>query len=1042
MRNNITRHIDIVTSARIFGVLFVILLFIPIQTYAQEDGLVIPDEPVTSEEVLGIEDFILDVLEEGLGLAEDPEEEVSAVLEPPTYVTSLIKNNYQVKEKINISVKNLTEEEAESLDLLIENVRGRGINALVTKEYVNEQLVFTINPEVGVTPGKYRVKVVNTTNNKILSEQDFTWGILAINTNKSIYLPDESVKIAMTVLDEEGSIVCNAQVQLDVKAPWGQVTKLSTEEGSVLTNGECNVGSATNNPDYAADYLATDVGRYLITLTATTQSGTYVIKDRFEVRESVPFDVERLAPTRIYPPEQYPVRFKIKANKQFSGKIVESVPQEFQIREVEGGSVIAHSSISSLPESYDPFKEHGIGELILPFIGEYIQTQGFGDQLDGHGMELVYKRSGMDGHDGLDFAMPKGTPIVAVDEGKVILAEENWIYGHTVVIQHSWGRTYYGHLDKISVPEGVVIQKGQVMGLSGNTGLSTGPHLHFSLKPNTFDTDNLYYGKVDPAPYLGLASVDEDLSQADFPLDAKAIVWNVNVAKGASFEIGYDYKAPNRSPYIYSIGQLQFITAEVDTSTEAARFDVPTTGLGSGDPASEFILGEASGSAELSLIDVEQDVPSASDSAENVIEAVLVEEEAILGQVIFEEIRQWQIAADSTADISVQRNIMDVDTSQISQNSPNDFTKFSSLESTFVRNLNNGKLSSKLTAGTSYNAIDLSGSLKLNDSSSILFEKQTSSGASATTFSWESWEYNGATGGPNEFKVISRNTVILEAGARGVKLDNVPSNINKAIPFITGVRSSQTNDLGSSTAIAWLSDEDILHVERGSGTNGTAKVDVVTVEFTGSNWKVSHGDSGEISGDNGSLALVESADGITQGGGQVGDWGNAIIFHGYRSGSTTLNRDTDLLATYKPGGVSTVNFAFNSDHKDELNGRHFVHVLKNDIMSVTRLLDQGDKINSSNLNISSANLKDLYSTSSQLSCSVGAASDFGSGIRNGRITSTANYEHSSIGTAKDLSCEIQIIDLFGVKNTQEVTLNQVMRHGQSLVGGNEGGFVF
>lgn len=64
------------------------------------------------------------------------------------------------------------------------------------------------------------------------------------------------------------------------------------------------------------------------------------------------------------------------------------------------------------------------------------------------------------------------------------------------------GKSYYGHLSKISVAEGEMIARGGAIGLSGNTGLSTGPHLHFGVKPNSAQMDNGYYGKVDPAPYL------------------------------------------------------------------------------------------------------------------------------------------------------------------------------------------------------------------------------------------------------------------------------------------------------------------------------------------------------------------------------------------------------------------------------------------------------------------------------------------------------------------------------------------------------------
>ena len=74
-------------------------------------------------------------------------------------------------------------------------------------------------------PGKYKL-IVNNRNNKF--EQDFSWGVLAINPDKSIYMPNETVVLAMAVLDDEGNMVCDADVKLRIKAPDGVITDVST----------------------------------------------------------------------------------------------------------------------------------------------------------------------------------------------------------------------------------------------------------------------------------------------------------------------------------------------------------------------------------------------------------------------------------------------------------------------------------------------------------------------------------------------------------------------------------------------------------------------------------------------------------------------------------------------------------------------------------------------------------------------------------------------------------------------------------------------
>jgi murein DD-endopeptidase MepM/ murein hydrolase activator NlpD len=98
-------------------------------------------------------------------------------------------------------------------------------------------------------------------------------------------------------------------------------------------------------------------------------------------------------------------------------------------------------------------------------------------------------------HTGLDIAAPYGKPIMAADTGEVIFAGWWDGYGKAIVIDH--GRAYttvYGHMSRLYMQVGQRVEKGQVIGLVGSTGYSTGPHLHFEIRVN---------GRpVDPLPYL------------------------------------------------------------------------------------------------------------------------------------------------------------------------------------------------------------------------------------------------------------------------------------------------------------------------------------------------------------------------------------------------------------------------------------------------------------------------------------------------------------------------------------------------------------
>jgi murein DD-endopeptidase MepM/ murein hydrolase activator NlpD len=86
-------------------------------------------------------------------------------------------------------------------------------------------------------------------------------------------------------------------------------------------------------------------------------------------------------------------------------------------------------------------------------------------------------------HQGLDYAVPEGTPVAAVNSGTVVLAQPLYFEGNCVVLDHGQGLlTLYMHLSKIEVKEGDRVTGGQKLGVSGGTGRATGPHLHVAVR--------------------------------------------------------------------------------------------------------------------------------------------------------------------------------------------------------------------------------------------------------------------------------------------------------------------------------------------------------------------------------------------------------------------------------------------------------------------------------------------------------------------------------------------------------------------------------
>ncbi|MEO5649923.1 MAG: M23 family metallopeptidase [Ginsengibacter sp.] len=122
-------------------------------------------------------------------------------------------------------------------------------------------------------------------------------------------------------------------------------------------------------------------------------------------------------------------------------------------------------------------------------------ASGFGMRID-----PVYGTPKM--HKGLDFTAPQGTPIYATGNGKVKMAGyDDSGYGNHVIINNGYGyETLYGHMVKVKVRAGQKVKRGEVIGLVGSTGKSTGPHCHYEVHVNGREVDPVYFFYNDLTP--------------------------------------------------------------------------------------------------------------------------------------------------------------------------------------------------------------------------------------------------------------------------------------------------------------------------------------------------------------------------------------------------------------------------------------------------------------------------------------------------------------------------------------------------------------
>ncbi|MCZ2337795.1 MAG: M23 family metallopeptidase, partial [Chitinophagales bacterium] len=131
----------------------------------------------------------------------------------------------------------------------------------------------------------------------------------------------------------------------------------------------------------------------------------------------------------------------------------------------------------------------------------YQVTQTFGNKLILNGVD-VYAKWGYLGHNGIDYGTPTGTPILAPHSGKVIEAAfDQYGYGNYVKIENNTEGSVLAHFSKTEVSVGQEVKEGQRIALSGNTGNSTGPHLHWGYYRHPRNRQNGYGGFIDQTPY-------------------------------------------------------------------------------------------------------------------------------------------------------------------------------------------------------------------------------------------------------------------------------------------------------------------------------------------------------------------------------------------------------------------------------------------------------------------------------------------------------------------------------------------------------------
>lgn len=235
------------------------------------------------------------------------------------------------------------------------------------------------------------------------------------------------------------------------------------------------------------------------------------------------------------PPGEYPIIVRgVDVNDEevsFDGEVVVK----------DGGYITEHITISTgkQEELYDPAvedrkqrEEAKVHSAIMNWSDEQLWAGKFVVPVNGKltspfGTYRTFNTGATERHLGADFAAKEGTPVRAPNRGKVVLAENMIMRGKCVILDHGRGVfTIYNHMSDIVVGTGDVVDKGQVIGFVGSTGLATGPHLHWEARVFRWVTDpmdwteNVYTYRTPEEETVAAAEVDaayEDMLSSPIP---------------------------------------------------------------------------------------------------------------------------------------------------------------------------------------------------------------------------------------------------------------------------------------------------------------------------------------------------------------------------------------------------------------------------------------------------------------------------------------------------------------------------------------------